>query len=290
MAIAVTTQSAVATAASTSVTITKPTGLAVGDLLVAHLCASGNSSIASSDWTVPSGWTRDADANINYSHTSNNAGVRSNMMYKVADSSDAAATNFSFTFGASTNLSGVLFRVTGQRSSTPLADANSAGTASESTDTSPTAYSASVTPTIADSLIMIFVSTRNGSGFGGYAISTSDPGGWTEAYDSNNIACAYVNRTQTTGTGTATITWSGSNVGNVLIVAAFSPSFGVTVSADLITSTSTVQAPTVTGGASVSVSTITSTGTVQALSSSGQADWSPLDKADNTSWSSQAKS
>lgn len=81
--------------------ITKPTGLAVGDLLVAAL---SRGPIDGTSVTVPSGWTSLVSGT--------NLGTHG-ILAKVADSSDVAASTFTFQDSSSNALSGVLYRISG---------------------------------------------------------------------------------------------------------------------------------------------------------------------------------
>lgn len=85
---------------TTTVTITKPTGLAVGDLMVS-VCGAEQSGVTI---TPPSGW----DTIANQAQTNG----RCMISYKVADSSDVAASNFVFTSSIGKIL-GIIYRITG---------------------------------------------------------------------------------------------------------------------------------------------------------------------------------
>lgn len=287
MAIAVASQSAIATNSGTTITITKPTGLAVGDLMIAHVGAS-TSSGGIGEWNQLSGWTRLSSAN--WYHTSANVGRKEGLQWKVADSSDVSASNFTFTYSTTGSLVGAIFRITGQRATTEII-LGSTSTSPDSFETSsPVAYACGVTPLVNDSLLMLFILTRNGGNFENYSIATSNPT-WTEAYDSNSIACAYAIRPEITATGDMTISFSESDdVGNILQLIAISPAFGVTVSPSVINSTGAVLTPTISGGTIVSPSTITATSEVKTPAHNDQADWSAVDKSDTATWSTLSKS
>lgn len=77
----------------------KPTGLAVGDTMLAIMVAEGTQNLAS-----PAGWTTVGDSDT-ATYTKTRA------FSKVADSSDVAASNFTFT---GTDIrGGILYRITG---------------------------------------------------------------------------------------------------------------------------------------------------------------------------------
>lgn len=93
-----------------SLDITKPSGLAVGDLMVAVLFRNDGSTIATkTDWTLVHA---DGDS----------ANVYVNVQYKYADSTDAAASSFSFdaTGGSPAPTGGTLYRITGMDTVSPI--------------------------------------------------------------------------------------------------------------------------------------------------------------------------
>lgn len=75
-------------AASTTLTITKPTSLAVGDLMVATIGKDDDVSIS----TGPTGWTNRAEASGTAGNDNNGS-----IWDKVADAADVAASNFTWT-------------------------------------------------------------------------------------------------------------------------------------------------------------------------------------------------
>jgi hypothetical protein len=82
-----------ATNSASQITITKPTGLAVGDLMVAVIGKDDDVLI-----NLPSGWS--SPAGLFYGTASGND-LYSRIFYKVADAADVAASNFTWTFGDS---------------------------------------------------------------------------------------------------------------------------------------------------------------------------------------------
>ena len=97
MAVAI--QSVSTNAMGTGGVITKPTGLAVGDVLLAIVVAEETEDLA-----APAGWTSvDARGTATY--------AKAAAFIKTADASDVAASNFTFT---GTNIrGGILYRTTG---------------------------------------------------------------------------------------------------------------------------------------------------------------------------------
>lgn len=122
-------QTATTTSAS-SVTITKPTGLAVGDFMFAFIGFENGSTART--FTTPSGWT------LLQTNPTDSEGVA--CFYKEATSGDVAASNFTFSLsGAADRLGGVLVRVD------TLADGNEIGASEFDEAVGPTGTSISFT-------------------------------------------------------------------------------------------------------------------------------------------------
>lgn len=197
-------------ATDTSRVVTKPVSLAVGDLLVAQYILDGTVS------TVPSGFTlKDSQLNV----------FTSAIYYKIADSGDVAATNFTFTSTGSVFQFCSMTRITGA-SSTGASYVYGEGTTN---DTATPSVTAGVTPKdYGDSVLLLqywFGSTSVAS-IATYAIATSNPS-WTEAYDVNSgnydAAMAYGTRPQVTATGNISCaggTGSSDWVGQLLAIPA----------------------------------------------------------------------
>lgn len=178
--------------------IVKPAGLAVDDLMIAHVSsvASGDPVIAT---TPPGGWTeiRQDEGGA----TKRNRGA---LFWKIADAADAAASAFTFTTDTSGNL-GAISAWTGHDTSTPINAHNGQHNNISRTITSP-----AITPSVANCVICLFCSAYNDYSVGSYAIVTSDPG-LDEAYDITTtegldtvLAMAEEIRTETTSTGNGT--------------------------------------------------------------------------------------
>ena len=98
-------QTATHNTAGTPLTITKPTSLAVGDLMIAFLYGGRNIG----NWTTLAGWTL-----IGACTTTDGTDANLTVQAKIADSSDVAASNFTFTpNGAHGEKFGILTRITG---------------------------------------------------------------------------------------------------------------------------------------------------------------------------------
>lgn len=190
MAVTVASHNTAYSASGTSLVITKPTGLAVGDLMLAGIRHDNGDGI-----TLPSDWTLLSSTFNPF----NNVAVH----YKYATSGDVAASNFTWTLASSTVSAGGIIRVTG---ASPLI--GSAILAGAATNTATPSFATGVTPTRSDSLIVIFLfaMTNSNDANGGYAIATSNPALWTEQYDvamgsDENMTCAWAVRPETTSTG-----------------------------------------------------------------------------------------
>jgi len=199
-------------AATASLVLTKPTGLAVGDIILALFGVNTSTAV-----TKPSGWaTHASDTTI--------AGGASAIYldYKIADSSDVAASDFTWSFTSSVN-SGVIMRVTGG-----MTDHTKWKSAASSGTNTLTPSLTGVTPTTAYGNLLIeglFVQNA-GTTLSGWAIATNDPGGWTELQDvaqgsiwTFGVAWALRNN-QTSATGNGTVTLAADNTnqwGGILI-------------------------------------------------------------------------
>lgn len=203
MAVAYQSYNFTARATATSVTITKPSGLAVGDLMIAQIQTNASSGAI----TVPSGWTL-IDSTTSW---------RINMYYKVAVSDDVSAADFTWTTANSAVISGGIVRITGQNPVQPIFS-----------------YSKTVTPadplnipsidTVADSMLLMGVINDTNASFSAQAIATSNPT-WTELWDtdpaqSGSHAFAYSSIRSAgtaTGTGTCTTTSAAKAPSGILI-------------------------------------------------------------------------
>lgn len=189
-----------------SVTVTKPTGLAVGDLMIAHY-AYGD---ATDTMGTLSGWTHEVN-----NESAGGTSIKTGIQWKIADSGDVAASNFTFSLsGASNSPIVALIRIDGYVSTDLL---NNAGELIGNSG-SPS-YNNTVTPISPSSLMLFFITAGNPGAtpnISNYAMTTDNPT-WSELYQvdvasSHCISLGYATRTATTATGnsSATITGSGS--------------------------------------------------------------------------------
>ena len=221
MALAVASSSALSAYGTTAV-ITKPTGLAVGDLMVAIISSSSNTGTTIA---TASGWTSVGQASTSVSSTS--------IQIKIADAGDVAASNFTFTDDDGVRVTGGILRVTGAPASIGSVVADFETDTYDSTQTATISFSTSVTPLVADSLVIIGLHAEQGpvSGAGSIGSYTSTPSiTFTELFDvatelGNNIdpVCSsaygiYSSASEITAYG-ATIDSSGrARHGGVIVV------------------------------------------------------------------------
>ncbi len=182
-----------------TLTITKPTGLAVGDTLVASIFGRGGGDVS-----TPSGWTSLITVDTDYDV------ARARCFIKIAESSDVAAANFSFSNSFGSLCFGTLSRLSGS-SFDQIVTYNRSNSS-----TSSVSYSG-LTPAYADSLYLIVSAFTTGGTsspyFSSYAMVTSNPT-WTERteYDTGGgdaMSIASANRSATTATGNISLNISG---------------------------------------------------------------------------------
>lgn len=200
--------------ASATLTITKPTGLAVGDLMIAIVHSSASGTVRTHN--TPSGWTVIQKDGASSGH-------RPAAYYKIADSGDTAASNFSFTLsGTTTAMSGVLARVTGHVAASPITLSELDNTASP-TGTVRT-YTAALTPVSSQSLAVFSIGNYTSNMIdspttvGTYTLAPSvsltelaDVGVKDGLYDGHALGIAYGQYT-----GTTVITSRGATLSETL--------------------------------------------------------------------------
>lgn len=161
-------------ATGTTCVVTKPTGLAVGDLMVA--IGVSYRGAAGTNVTLPSGFTS--------VHSQNAEFTRYNMGYKVADAGNVAASNFTFSVGASVDRFVChLIRITtnGSFPSNPVVSEDNA--TDNNTSTNPT-FTISASATLNAIAIATFMRQRNTTSVSNY-VSSPTSLTWTERYDNS---------------------------------------------------------------------------------------------------------
>ena len=180
-----------------TIVIDAPTGVEVGDLLIAVLSAYSVDGSGAGSVDLKSGWTDAVTDELGND-------IGQSIQYKVADSSDALAASFSFSKSTSTDLFvGYIIRASGQNTLTPL------GTSDwyEEENVNSTAYDATVdayTPGVDGALVVLNLggmsttgagATRTFSAFGGVTnVSFSSAGyngGGTDGSGGVTVASVY---------------------------------------------------------------------------------------------------
>lgn len=257
--------------------LNKPTGLAVGDLLVAQISSHRNSS-ASAVLNTPAGWTLVANA-IDIVPASDMS-----VFIKVADAADVAAINFVFTSNASGGttayICGHLLRFTNYGQVAGF-------TASSQSTSALTLTASSFTPNRPDCTFLFFGATHSNvavANISSYTLATDNPS-WTTRntinvnttnYDAN-VFFATATRPQTTATGTVTMTKSNSNSAqDNIIVVALAPAISGSIAAPDVRAIAYTFAPirsTRVNAALTNPATAISTPTIWTNESQGNTTW-----------------
>ncbi len=254
-------------------TITFPSGLQVGDLMVAaihaiELDASSTPNVNDpTDWTLLVNKTTDSGENM-----------RLKVYYKTATAGDVSAGSIvtGTGVGGSENafIAAACFRITGHGDPTTIQQSS----AHIAATTSPS-FAIGLTPTFADSLFIFLIGGGGNFASGsasGYAMATDNPT-WTEQFDVYDNTTAYAgagdndglfvaataSRSAVTATGnlSATMVNFNHNIGALLIIP---PVANASVAPAVVGATFSSQAPAVVGSASVSADVVSAAHSVVA--------------------------
>lgn len=267
--------SSVTGAGSTTAVFTKPTGLAVGDCILAII----GHAIAIS--AVPTGFSL---VLTDSGHSKVSA------YFKVADSSDVAASNFTFTFSSSSVRVGVMAAIQDSDTTDPIGSSDSTVTDNDAFDP--------ITPTRAQSIYLVFSEGAAARTFSGYEFGTDNPS-WTELFDGRfdgtTAVCmgvAWATRAATSNTGNINIVSSGTlNSRCSGVIEIMTQPVNLTVTPSVVTAAFSIQSPSVSGAANVSPAVVGATFSVQAPTvSTPAADWVNPDKSAAPSWVNPDKS
>ena len=201
-----------ATSEVSSFVITKPAGLAVGDLMVAILSKSDTINSQDSDINTASGWTLRGERKFNDSNG------ELNIQTKVAASGDVAAGNFTFTTDNPCFVGGAIVAV-----SDPASGAEFQSIEMDSTETvTILSNTSALTPIVANTLIIAAIASQTGNDTTTSAFSSTPSITFIEradfvrdsVQDGPSLAIA-------TGvyTGTAEITAYGATLSNAALTA-----------------------------------------------------------------------
>lgn len=201
-------------AVATNTTATGFASLAVGDLMISHFTADTSGGAV----TMPASWTQVVETT--------GTSLSSQIAYKVAEAGDVSGNSFQFSRSTASNVTLTITRITGHRNVSVIPASSGTGSTSSTSVTSGT-----ITPALADSLILLFTTSAGTNTTSGYSIVTSSPV-FTETYDYSaaapSSAMAWGLRPQVTATGSASATLSGASV-NIGQLIAISPSQDFTV-------------------------------------------------------------
>lgn len=289
MAIAVASTANNGYATASSIVITKPTGLAATDMMVALIHIFGNATV-----TTPSGWTQGTPQTSSTSQSLT-------YLYKIADSTDAAASNFTFNLSGSVDVAGGILRVTGQAFTT-LLDSHDQDTNTNDGGGTLT-FSGGVTPTNAGSLLIMAIGTnsdqQNGN-YGSNALATDNPS-WTEAWeveknltDNNNYVhqVAYAVRPEVTATGNYSVGsggYGGAGRDVTAFLLCFNPLVSVSSTLDIAVLTSVALTLVALSGMTATLDVANLTATPIDFSRGGQAVWSNPNKGTTPAFSNGTK-
>ena len=163
-----------ATGGGTSLTITKPVGIAVGDIMIANISESQGSNNLSTSASC-AGWTVIDSRNLGVNN------VRGSVLYKIAIAADLSATNYIFSINTGANSSsGAIIAFSGVDTSSPF-DVTP-GTINATNAASITATG--ITTVTANAAIIMLGQVGDNRSYSAW--TTTSPGILTELYDNIN--------------------------------------------------------------------------------------------------------
>lgn len=256
---------------ASSFTVTKPSGLTVGDLMI--LFYVGNTPNPS----PPTGWT----AFPGFISNSGSA-LPTWMYYKYADSSDVAASDFTITLDSSGKAFGTIIAM-----SNPTNLASLLVKSTSSTTNTATPSITGLTPdTRGNSLLLQFWhGASNISSIATYAIATSDPT-WTEIFDVADgttycISAAWALRPETTATGNFSSAGGNATTDWTAALVSIAPGWVTSTSENIEVSEDVDVTVTSSFTESVELS--------DGVSSSESRVWTPVNKPSSSTWTPLTK-
>ncbi len=216
--------SPVASTTGSPLTINKPAGTVVNDVMIAVITTKDSDTYPS----IPAGWA--VVPNTQVEDPDNDFGqpdTRSTVAWKRAGASEPASYNFTNDgdmIGAISTFRGVI------ESGSPI-DASS-GLTDGSTNSTVTATS--ITTTVADAMVLFTSHVGDGYTHNPGTWTATDPASFTEAFDGNDsvgndraVALAYALKSSAGATGTGTVTISSTDVAKIGALIALKPSAGI---------------------------------------------------------------
>jgi hypothetical protein len=277
---------------SGNVVATKPTGLSVGDVMIVWIVNYAQSPAGISS---PAGWTQ--------VYSSGHANLAAKAYSKRADSSDVAASNFTFPVSGGTGFiyaTGAIYRITGVSPSAIIDVQNATSFNSGSVN-----VDCSVTPTVANDLLLMLIaangsSNTKGINYTNHAIQNNNPS-WTEDFTSAIVSSgdqygisngAHATRAETTATGnisfSVSVTGDQPNL-NYVVLLAIKNTLDSSVTLDVASLSASAITPTVTGGMTATLDVASIISSAIDFLFAGQAKWSAAGKNASV-FTSQAKS
>lgn len=283
--------------ASTDPAPAKPTGLAEGDLMLAFILTGSTSGNTVNTVPTPSGWT----LKLHAFHDSTADTHRVYVFWKIADSSDVAASTFSFNCdNTDAENAAVLCRISGHAASNPL-DTGVYG--SNGSGANPTVnISNGIVRTTDTLMFMVWLTTNVSAGtqaFSNYTVNGITNPSWTEIFDQDNNSAEPVGAVAHAVSGAVGTVTSievdeadGDESNFIGIFVTLPPATPVTVNLDVLTIGAVVQEPALAGKASVTIDALSIGAAVQEPDTTQPTPkWSNTDKSDtNPSISNTAKS
>lgn len=218
------------TTTTSTLTITKPSGLAVGHVLLANIIQSGDGNTIS-DATI-SGWTEIAGNNLT---SSTGIRYRTTLLYKIANASDVAAANFSVGLDSDADdASGAILAFAGVDITGGVDDGGAAGgpfdvdpaSSFQNINADNTLDATAISTASAEAAVIMFGALQDDQTLSGW--TTSSPGALAEIYDlpfdatmdmGSGAAWAIKSTAGSTGTGNATIANAATPVNGAIFIA-----------------------------------------------------------------------
>lgn len=271
----------------TSLTITKPSGLAVGDAMIAIIYPYDTAG-GTTDPNTPSGW----ELTQTIEQTAGADAQELSVYIKIADSGDVAASDFTFTSTNSFTWEGVILRVSGIRTDDQY-DGGKVSTSSSTASTYPPyttepdefGSSFSVTPSQDNVLLVLAHAVAvNETWYDSTlpVINGTNPT-WTKQHNGNmDVFTAVMSTAAAITSIDFTIGGSPGGADTVCTLTILLGQNDANTTPTFVTTSNTAFTPSVSAGASVTIGAITET-TQETFTATG-------DSYDPTSWTTVTKS
>lgn len=271
MAIVVESSSTTAWASTASLSVTKPSGLAVGDVLIAII------GLISDTMATPTGWTHGGTI----AQGGSVGAMDLYTFYKIADASDVAASSFSFPpANPSKTMAGCLLRASGVRHDAPLQTLVQASANGDN----PTFTLSSTTPNQNGSLLVAAFAGRIAGGEfdANLTLNGTNPT-WTERMDAygaaNSVTMDVFTGIQATAAAITSLSVGASNDGGTTDweagILIFGPRTDAAGTVALLSGSPTIFTPVGSSGTN---------GTAALLVNSAHTIFTPSARSENPTW------